>query len=160
MVSTAAGPGYDLELKLAEMKINGFVVLPQVVPKAQIAAMHEAFLPLLDAVVARDPGPSSRFSQEVGDPHVGMGRCQQAGGGPTAGAIDGSGHRYTVTVPWVKPFADPLLYENPAVLAFLVSSAGDAAAWCCLVLLPGAAWCCLVLPGAAWCCLLLITSVC
>ena len=56
MVSTAAGPGYDLELKLAEMKINGFVVLPQVVPKAQIAAMHEAFLPLLDAVVARDPG--------------------------------------------------------------------------------------------------------
>ena len=115
----AAGYGFDLELKLAEMKINGFAVLPQIVPKSQIAAMHRAFLPLLDAVVARDPGPKSKFTVEVGDPHVGMGRCQDAGGGGAAGAVDASGHRYTVTIPWVKPFADPLLYENPAVLAFL-----------------------------------------
>jgi ectoine hydroxylase-related dioxygenase (phytanoyl-CoA dioxygenase family) len=108
----------DLELKLAELKINGFCVLEQIVPVALIDACAAAFMPLLDAVRERDPGPDTKFSEEVGDPHVGMGKLQQTGGGPAETKVP-SPHRYTLTVPWVKPFADRQLYENPTVLALL-----------------------------------------
>lgn len=90
-------------------------MLEQIVPPELIDAMHAAFLPLLDDVVSRDPGPVSVYTEETGDPHTGMGKMQQAG---TGGAADG-GHRYTLTIPWVLPFTHRLLYENPVVLALL-----------------------------------------
>lgn len=90
-------------------------MLEQIVPPAVIDTIHAAFLLLLGDVISRDPGPVSIYSEETGDPHTGMGKMQQAG---SSGAADG-GHRYTVTIPWVLPFAHPLLYENPVVLSFL-----------------------------------------
>ena len=91
-----------------------FVVLEQIVPPELIEAAHDAFIPLLRDVQARDPGPVSVYTEETGDPHSGMGRMQQAGSERADGA-----HRYTLTIPWVRPFAHPQLYENPVVLAFL-----------------------------------------
>jgi len=42
----------------------------------------------------------------VGDLRTGFGRHQHI-------------NRYTLTIPWIKPFADPSVYENPVILEFL-----------------------------------------
>ena len=62
-----------------------FVVLEQIVPPELIEAAHDAFIPLLRDVQARDPGPVSVYTEETGDPHSGWGGCSRRGrSGPTA----------------------------------------------------------------------------
>jgi hypothetical protein len=41
-------PALDLRLKLAELKVNGFVVLPGVFPIPLVDALRSAYLPLLE----------------------------------------------------------------------------------------------------------------
>jgi hypothetical protein len=97
---TSTLPTYDLDLKLAEFKINGYALFEDLLPIAMIDRIREAFLPLLEAVKQRnDP-------IESGDRRKGEGRLQNT-------------NRYTVEVPWEPPFSDPEIYENPVLLAFL-----------------------------------------
>jgi ectoine hydroxylase-related dioxygenase (phytanoyl-CoA dioxygenase family) len=98
--------GFNLRAKLAELKINGCVILPQVIDPAVVKAMRGAYHVLLENVQARDPGPQIKPGPETGDPKTGRGRYV----GP---------NRFTVTIPWVLPFAVPEVYENPKVLAFM-----------------------------------------
>ncbi|MBI1927836.1 phytanoyl-CoA dioxygenase family protein [Candidatus Poribacteria bacterium] len=94
---------YDLELKLAELKINGFVVFEDLIPVETIDRMYAAFLPLLENVRQRERD----FSPvERGDIRTGQGRLQHP-------------NRYTLNVPWMPPFAHPEVYENPVILEFL-----------------------------------------
>ena len=91
---------YDLDLKLAELKINGYTMFEDLVSAEKIDRIHDAFMPLLDAVRDRnDP-------MESGDRRGGEGRLQNV-------------NRYTVEVPWEPPFSDPEIYENPVVLELL-----------------------------------------
>ena len=97
----------NLDLKIAEFRINGYVVIDDVIPVAAIDRMREAFLPLLDHVRAREANrPDDIGGPEHGDLRTGFGRQQNL-------------NRYTLTVPWVPPFVDTDLYENPIVLSFL-----------------------------------------
>ncbi len=91
---------YDLDLKLAELKINGYAIFEDFIPVEKIDRMREAFLPRLEAVKERSD------SVESGDRYTGEGRLQNV-------------NRYTVEVPWAPPFSDPEIYENPVLLAFL-----------------------------------------
>ena len=43
-------PEYDLDLKLAELKINGYVTFEGLIPVETIDRIREAFLPLLEEV--------------------------------------------------------------------------------------------------------------
>ena len=43
-------PDYDLDLKLAELKINGYVTFEDLIPVETIDRIREAFLPLLEKV--------------------------------------------------------------------------------------------------------------
>jgi ectoine hydroxylase-related dioxygenase (phytanoyl-CoA dioxygenase family) len=96
-------PPYDLNLKLAELKINGYVVFEGLIPVETIDRIYEAFLPLLAHV--RDQ--EREFSPvERGSLRTGQGRLQHT-------------NRYTLNVPWVFPFADPAVYEHPVILEFL-----------------------------------------
>jgi len=93
-------PTYDLELKLAEFKINGYVLFEELLPVEKVDRMHEAFKPLLETVKAR------QSSTRTGDISTGRGRQNHP-------------NRYTVEIPWRLPFADPEIYENPILLDFL-----------------------------------------
>ena len=46
----SAQPDYDLDLKLAELKINGYVTFEDLIPVETIDRIREAFLPLLEEV--------------------------------------------------------------------------------------------------------------
>ena len=46
----ATQPDYDLDLKLAELKINGYVTFEDLIPVETIDRIREAFLPLLEEV--------------------------------------------------------------------------------------------------------------
>ena len=45
-----AQPDYDLDLKLAELKINGYVTFEDLIPVETVDRIREAFLPLLEKV--------------------------------------------------------------------------------------------------------------
>ena len=93
-------PHDDLDLRIAEYRINGFTVFEDAIPVELVDALHEAFMPLLEAVRARN-------SRELsGDLATGRGRL-------------GYPNRYTVDLPWTEPFSDPAIYEHPALLAFM-----------------------------------------
>jgi ectoine hydroxylase-related dioxygenase (phytanoyl-CoA dioxygenase family) len=96
-------PTYDLDLKVAELRINGYVVFEDLIPVATIDRMREAFIPLLETIRGRETELSS---VERGHPRTGKGRLQHP-------------NRYTLTLPWVPPFADSAVYEHPVLLAFL-----------------------------------------
>ena len=81
----------DYDLKLAQFKINGYVVLPDMICEKTLDEMHEAFIPMLDHVRQRQTEVSS---VETGDLRTGRGR-------------QNAPHRYTMTVPWQLPFTDP-----------------------------------------------------
>ena len=100
MGCTMTAPHNDLDLRIAEYRINGFTVFEDAIPVELVDALHEAFMPLLEAVRARN-------SQELsGDLATGRGRL-------------GYPNRYTVDLPWTEPFSDPAIYEHPALLAFM-----------------------------------------
>ena len=94
----------DFELKIAEFKINGYTVFDDMIPIEKIDRIREAFLPLLAHIQQRETEVSN---VELGDPRIGQGRLQTT-------------NRYTLTIPWIAPFADPAIYEHPVILEFLV----------------------------------------
>ena len=73
---------YDLDLKLAELKINGYTMFEDLVSAEKIDRIHDAFMPLLDAVRDRnDP-------MESGDRREGEGpaaKCESLHGGSAVG---------------------------------------------------------------------------
>ncbi len=93
----------DFDLKLDEFKINGYVVFEDMIPHETIDRIREAFMPLLEHIKERD---TEVTPAETGDVRTGLGRQQFK-------------NRYTVTIPWVQPFADPAIYEHPVLLEFL-----------------------------------------
>lgn len=102
-------PQYDLDTKLAELKINGYVVFEKAVPVDLIDRIYAAFLPLLERVRATEKEISPI---ERGDVRTGKGRLQNP-------------NRYTLHVPWTAPFADPALYEHPVILDMLTRYWGN-----------------------------------
>lgn len=96
-------PTYDMDLKLAELKINGFVTFEDLIPVEKIDRIREAFMPMLERLRARE---TEIYPKERGDMKTGLGRQQFI-------------NRYTLHVPWIQPFADPDIYENPVLLKFL-----------------------------------------
>ena len=99
-------PKYDLDLKLAELKINGYVMFEDFIPGEKVDRIREAFMPLLEEVRRRSD------AAEAGDRRKGEGRLQNV-------------NRYTVEVPWEPPFSDPDIYANPVLLEFLDRYWGD-----------------------------------
>ena len=98
---------YDLDLKLAELRINGYVLFEDLIPVEKIDRIREAFLPYLEQVRAHGEPESGVMLQGRSDDRlVFEGRLQVV-------------NRYTLYVPWEQPFADPEIYENPVLLDFL-----------------------------------------
>ena len=95
---------YDLDLKVAELKINGFTTFEGLIPPEKIDRIREAFLWRLNRLKAREEGEFN--PEERGEVRTGKGRLQFV-------------NRYTLHVPWEPPFSDPDVYENPVLLAFL-----------------------------------------
>ena len=93
----------DYDLKLAELKINGYVIFEDLIAEEMIDRIRDAFMPLLEHVRERE---SEIHPIARGDVRTGLGRMPHL-------------QRYTVTVPWVLPFADPALFEHPIILEFL-----------------------------------------
>ena len=67
----------DLDLRIAEFKINGYVVLEDMLHEETIDRVREAFLPLLQHVKERETEESGH---EVGDVRTGKGSCRTAPG--------------------------------------------------------------------------------
>ena len=101
---TPAPEYYDLDLKVAELKINGFTAFEDLIPPEKIDRIREAFLPRLNRLRDREKG--GIHPEERGEVSTGKGRQQFI-------------NRFTMHVPWETPFSDPDIYENPVVLAFL-----------------------------------------
>ena len=93
----------DFDLKIAEFRINGYAVIEDILSVETVDRIREGFLPMLKHVRDREAGFADK---EWGDLHTGFGRQQHP-------------NRYTLTIPWVKPFATPEVYENPVILEFL-----------------------------------------
>ena len=100
----------DFDLKLAEYRINGYAVFEEMLPLETVDRLYAAFLPLLEHVRQRDTEVSR---VERGDVRTGLGRLQTT-------------NRYTLTVPWVAPFAAPELFAHPVMLEFIERYWGDA----------------------------------
>ncbi|HLK56711.1 MAG TPA: phytanoyl-CoA dioxygenase family protein [Chthonomonadaceae bacterium] len=78
----------DIQALADEIRMNGYVILEQAIPKEKIAEMLERFDPLLEAKRASEP--SNRGA-----------------------------NRFQMHLPFELPFADPILYENPSVMAIV-----------------------------------------
>ncbi|MBM3280489.1 MAG: phytanoyl-CoA dioxygenase family protein [Candidatus Handelsmanbacteria bacterium] len=92
----------DLDLKVAELKINGYAVFEGLIPAGTIDSIRAAFTPLLEQLRVRE---TQIHPTERGEVKTGLGRQQFA-------------NRYTLHVPWQPPFAEPAIYEHPGLLAF------------------------------------------
>lgn len=104
---TTTSPDYDIDVKLAELKINGYVVFEDLIPVATVDRIHAAFMPLLETVRAQGEASSTVKIPARSDERIIVeGRLQNV-------------NRYTLFVPWEPPFADPEIYEHPALLEFL-----------------------------------------
>ena len=98
---------YDLDLKLAELRINGYVQFEDLIPIEKVDQIREAFLPYLEQVRAHSDSANGVMLHGRSDERlVFEGRLQVV-------------NRYTLYVPWEQPFADPEIYENPVLLEFL-----------------------------------------
>ena len=93
----------DFDLKIAEFRVNGYSVLEDILPVETVDRISEVFLPMLEHVRTRESGFADG---EWGDLRTGFGRQQNV-------------NRYTLTIPWVPPFADAEVYESPVILEFL-----------------------------------------
>ena len=100
---TTAVDDVDFDLKLAEFRINGYVVFEDMIPHQIIDRIAAAFMPMLERVRQRETEPSR---VERGDLESGYGRQQLQ-------------NRFTMTVPWRSPFTDPAVFEHPVILEFL-----------------------------------------
>ena len=100
----------DFDLKLAEYRINGYAVFEDMLPPETVDRVYAAFLPLLEHVRRRDAEVSR---VERGNVRTGLGRLQTT-------------NRYTLTVPWIAPFAAPEIFAHPVMLEFIERYWGDA----------------------------------
>ena len=94
---------YDLQFKMAEFTINGFVLFEDLVAPSKVDDLCAAFMPLLEHVQQRE---SEIGRAETGDLRTGKGRKQLEA-------------RYTLNWPLDPPFLDPEIYANPVILDFL-----------------------------------------
>src|ERR1051326_8377572 len=78
----------DIQALADEIRMNGYVILEQMIPKEKVARMLERFDLLLEAKRASEP--SNRGA-----------------------------NRFQMHLPFELPFADPILYENPTVMAIV-----------------------------------------
>src|SRR5947209_1783534 len=76
-----------------EIRVNGYVLLEDMIPEGRVDAMRAAFDPLLQAKRDADP--------------------------PNRGV-----NRFQMHLPFEMPFADPILYANPTVLAIVENLLG------------------------------------
>jgi ectoine hydroxylase-related dioxygenase (phytanoyl-CoA dioxygenase family) len=100
-MSTACSDA-DLDLKVAELKINGYAVFEGLISAEIVDRIRAAFMPLLEQLRARE---TEVHPTERGEVKSGLGRQQFV-------------NRYTLHVPWQPPFAEPAIYEHPVLLAF------------------------------------------
>ena len=108
-------PSYDLDLKLAELKINGYVIFEELFPVETIDRIRAAFIPLMEQVRAKARGLDPDLPRPERQVFI-HGRSDERL--VLQGQIQNL-NRYTVYVPWEQPFADPAMYEHPVVLEFL-----------------------------------------
>lgn len=87
MVGADRSPG-EIKALADEIRMNGYVLLDDMIPQEKVDAMRSAFDPLLQAKRDADP--------------------------PNRGA-----NRFQMHLPFELPFADPILYANPTVLAVI-----------------------------------------
>ena len=78
----------EIQALADEIRMNGYVLLDNMIPDDKVQAMLDAFDPLLQAKRDADP--------------------------PNRGA-----NRFQMHLPFAMPFADPLLYANPTVMAIV-----------------------------------------
>ena len=78
----------EIQALADEIRMNGYVLLDNMIPPEKVDAMLEAFDPLLQAKRDADP--------------------------PNRGA-----NRFQMHLPFEMPFADPLLYANPTIMAIV-----------------------------------------
>ena len=108
-------PSYDLDLKLAEMKINGYVIFEELFPVETIDRIRAAFMPVMEQVREKTRGLDPDLPRPERQVFI-HGRSDERL--VLQGQIQNL-NRYTVYVPWEQPFADPAMYEHPVVLEFL-----------------------------------------
>src|SRR4051812_18965895 len=87
MVSTERS-AEEIKALAGEIRMNGYVLLEDMIPPERVSALLEASAPLLQAKRDADP--------------------------PTRGV-----NRFQMHLPFEMPFADPVLYANPTVLAII-----------------------------------------
>ena len=92
--------GYDIDQKMQEWRINGFVVFEDLIPHEKIDRIREAWIPVRDEDIERQ------------------------GDYPFRGF-----RRYNVRVPFTRPFVDPEIFEHPALVAFLDRAMGPDYVW-------------------------------
>ena len=92
--------GYDIDQKMQEWRINGFVVFEDMIPHEKIDRIREAWIPVRDEDIERQ------------------------GDYPFRGF-----RRYNVRVPFTRPFVDPEIFEHPALVAFLDRAMGPDYVW-------------------------------
>jgi ectoine hydroxylase-related dioxygenase (phytanoyl-CoA dioxygenase family) len=94
---------YDMDQKLAELRVNGYVMFEDLLPVEKVDRMRDAFMVLLEQVKERE---TEIRDWEEGDLRTGKGRLQRA-------------HRYCMYWPLDPPFLDAEVYANPVVLELL-----------------------------------------
>ena len=94
---------YDMDQKLLELRLSGYVMFEGLLSVEKVDAMRDAFMGLLETVRRRETEISD---VEVGDLRTGMGRLQRV-------------HRYCLYFPLDPPFLDEAVYANPVVLELL-----------------------------------------
>ena len=103
-----AQPDYDLDLKLAELKINGYVTFENLIPVETIDRIREAFLPLLEEVKTHSntQGENVEVRGHTDDRLV------------VEGLSTDYQSLHDVCPVGAEPFADPQIFENPGDARF------------------------------------------
>ena len=97
----AASNQYDIDIKLAELRINGYAVFEDLIPVEKIDRIREAFLPYLEAVRAHnDPASGVDLHARSDERLVFEGRMQVI-------------NRYTVWIPWGAAVCRPGYLREP-----------------------------------------------
>ncbi len=91
---------YDIDQLMQEWRINGFVVFEDLIPLETIDRIREVWIPIRDRDIERQ------------------------GEYPSRGRL-----RYNVRVPFERPFVDPGIFEQPALVEFLERVLGPDYIW-------------------------------
>lgn len=91
-----------LQNAIAQIKIDGYVILEQLLPKSVVAHLHETFMKIFTEHVERTGVDTQDVNAET-----------------KRGA-----NRFLMHLPFVEPFNDPLIIENPIVLQIMDAMLG------------------------------------